>query len=80
MYLCCKFAVSERCHRLNFYLSFELKAANFEGAVEHYTKCIEALQSEGKGLSELALKAHSNRAACYKQISNFDGTIEGEFT
>lgn len=52
------------------------KAANFEGAVEHYTKCIEALRSEGKDLSQLALKAHSNRAACYKQISNFDGTIE----
>ena len=30
---------------------------------------------EGKGGSELALKAYSNRAACYKQISNFDGTI-----
>jgi stress-induced-phosphoprotein 1 len=24
----------------------------------------------------VALKAHSNRAACYKQISNFDGVIE----
>jgi len=52
------------------------KAANFESAVEHYTQCIKSLKTEGKELSELALKAHSNRAACYKQISNFDGTIE----
>lgn len=55
------------------------KNANFEGAVEEYTKCLDDLKKEGKELSELALKAHSNRAACYKQISNFDGTIEGEF-
>lgn len=54
----------------------EYKAANFEGAIEHYTKCIDALKSSGQGESELALKAHSNRAACYKQISNFDGVIE----
>jgi stress-induced-phosphoprotein 1 len=52
------------------------KNANFEGAVEMYTKCIDALKSSGKGQSELALKAYSNRAACYKQISNFDGTIQ----
>lgn len=52
------------------------KAANFEGAVEEYTKCLDDLKKEGKELSELALKAHSNRAACYKQVSNFDGTIE----
>ena len=51
------------------------KNANFELAVEHYTKCIDALKNEGRGVSELALKAYSNRAACYKQISNFDGTI-----
>lgn len=25
--------------------------------------------------SELALKCYGNRAACYKQLSNFDGTI-----
>ena len=25
---------------------------------------------------ELALKCFNNRAACYKQLSNFDGTIE----
>ena len=51
------------------------KNANFELAVEHYSKCIDSLKNEGKGESELALKAYSNRAACYKQISNFDGTI-----
>jgi len=51
------------------------KNANFEVAVDHYTKCIDALKREGRGESELALKAYSNRAACYKQISNFDGTI-----
>lgn len=53
----------------------DYKNANFEGAVNHYTKCIDNLKKEGKGESELALKAYSNRAACYKQISNFDGTI-----
>jgi stress-induced-phosphoprotein 1 len=52
------------------------KNANFEGAVEMYTKCIDALKASGKGQSEIALKAYSNRAACYKQISNFDGTIQ----
>jgi stress-induced-phosphoprotein 1 len=52
------------------------KAANFEDAIASYTKCIDALKRDGKDLSQLALKAHSNRAACYKQISNFDGVIE----
>jgi len=51
------------------------KAANFEGAIELYTKCIDALRSESKAETPLALKAYSNRAACYKQISNYDGTI-----
>ena len=46
------------------------KAANFEGAIEFYAKCIDALKSEGKEIAQLALKAHSNRAACYKQIGN----------
>ena len=50
------------------------KNANFEGAIEWYTKCIEKLGMSDT--SELMLKARSNRAACYKQISNFDGTIE----
>lgn len=52
------------------------KDARFEDAVAEYTKCIDALKKEGKGDSELALKAYSNRAACNKQISHFDGTIE----
>lgn len=52
------------------------KCANFEVAIDHYTRCINALKGEKKQNSELALKAFSNRAACYKQISNFDGTIE----
>merc|ERR1712187_919283 len=52
------------------------KAANFEVAIEHYTQCIDSLKVEKKENSELALKALSNRAACFKQISNFDGTIE----
>jgi stress-induced-phosphoprotein 1 len=51
------------------------KNANFEGAIVEYTKCLEGLKSSGKGDSETALKAYSNRAACYKQISNFDGVI-----
>ena len=52
------------------------KAANFEGAIDHYTKCLEGLQRRGESMSDLAMKAHANRAACYKQISNFDGVIE----
>eukprot|EP00569_Conticribra_weissflogii_P002803 CAMPEP_0171343590 /NCGR_PEP_ID=MMETSP0878-20121228/17493_1 /TAXON_ID=67004 /ORGANISM="Thalassiosira weissflogii, Strain CCMP1336" /LENGTH=325 /DNA_ID=CAMNT_0011846573 /DNA_START=69 /DNA_END=1046 /DNA_ORIENTATION=- len=52
------------------------KAANFEVAIEHYTKCLDGLKRSGKEHSDLATKAHSNRAACYKQISNFDGVIE----
>jgi len=51
------------------------KNAQFEDAVGHYSRCIDQLVKEGKGSSDLALKAYSNRAACYKQISNFDGTI-----
>lgn len=51
------------------------KAANFEGAIEQYSKCIDQLKKDNKADSELALKAYSNRAACFKQISNFDGVI-----
>ena len=51
------------------------KQAQFENAIGEYTKCIDALQSSGKRSSEICLKALGNRAACYKQISNFDGTI-----
>lgn len=52
------------------------KAADFEGAIDLYSQCVNSLKREGKMNSELALKTLSNRAACYKQISNFDGTIE----
>mmetsp|Transcript_12565 Transcript_12565/g.29684 ORF Transcript_12565/g.29684 Transcript_12565/m.29684 type:complete len:326 (-) Transcript_12565:268-1245(-) len=52
------------------------KNAQFEVAIEYYSKCLSSLQRQGKSMSDLAMKAHSNRAACYKQISNFDGVIE----
>mmetsp|Transcript_52780 Transcript_52780/g.61640 ORF Transcript_52780/g.61640 Transcript_52780/m.61640 type:complete len:324 (-) Transcript_52780:216-1187(-) len=52
------------------------KTANFEGAIEHYGKCINALRSQRKTEDPLMMKALSNRAACFKQISNFDGVIE----
>lgn len=52
------------------------KDAQFESAIGEYTKCIDGLKKAGKAGTELALKALSNRAACFKQISNFDGTIE----
>jgi stress-induced-phosphoprotein 1 len=48
------------------------KSANFEDAIEAYTKCLDATPDKG---SDLAVKAYSNRSACYKQLSNFDGTI-----
>lgn len=51
------------------------KGARFEEAVVEYTKCLTALEKANQAASQLALKAYSNRAACYKQISNFDGTI-----
>lgn len=51
------------------------KNANFEEAVGHYTKCLDQLSKKGQSGSDLALKAYANRAACYKQISNFDGVI-----
>jgi len=48
------------------------KSANFEEAIDLYTKCLDATPDKA---SELAVKAYSNRSACYKQHSNFDGTI-----
>lgn len=41
-------------------------------AIEQYTKTLDKISDQG---SELALKVFSNRAACYKQLSNFDGVI-----
>jgi len=52
------------------------KNAAFENAIRFYAQCIDALKKENRMSSELAIKALSNRAACYKQISNFDGVIE----
>jgi len=49
------------------------KNAQFEQAIVAYTKCLAAITNKA---SELALKVYNNRAACYKQLSNFDGTIE----
>eukprot|EP01041_Mallomonas_annulata_P007773 gene7773-15907_t len=49
------------------------KNADFEGAIKSYTKCLDMITDKS---SELALKCYGNRAACYKQLSNFDGTIE----
>mmetsp|Transcript_49997 Transcript_49997/g.97862 ORF Transcript_49997/g.97862 Transcript_49997/m.97862 type:complete len:320 (-) Transcript_49997:154-1113(-) len=49
------------------------KNAQFEEAITHYSKCLDAL---GEKTSPLAIKCLGNRAACYKQISHFDGTVE----
>ena len=51
------------------------KKAQFELAIQEYTKCMDGLKGAEKQ-SELAIKALANRSACFKQISNFDGTIE----
>ncbi|KAJ1463043.1 hypothetical protein M885DRAFT_504559 [Pelagophyceae sp. CCMP2097] len=49
------------------------KNADFEGAIASYTKCIDHSK---KPSQDVLVKALSNRAACYKQLSDFDGTIE----
>lgn len=41
-------------------------------AIKQYTKTLDKIGDQD---SELALKVFSNRAACYKQLSNFDGVI-----
>mmetsp|Transcript_579 Transcript_579/g.586 ORF Transcript_579/g.586 Transcript_579/m.586 type:complete len:321 (+) Transcript_579:62-1024(+) len=50
----------------------KFKAADFEGAIKSYTTCLDLISDKS---SELALKVYGNRAACYKQLSNFEGTI-----
>ena len=50
----------------------QFKNADFEGAIQSYTKCLNNIRDKQ---SELAIKCYANRAACYKQLSNFDGTI-----
>jgi stress-induced-phosphoprotein 1 len=49
------------------------KKAQFEDAIKKYTECLKALNDRSHPLS---IKCYSNRSACYKQLSNFDGTIE----
>jgi stress-induced-phosphoprotein 1 len=51
----------------------EYKDAKFEQAIKTYTKCIDQISDKS---SELAIKCYNNRAACHKQLSNFDATIE----
>lgn len=64
----------------------KFKNADFEGAINDYTRCIEALRNDVSSFSAalcphsiqghpLALKCYANRAACYKQLSNFEATI-----
>jgi len=48
------------------------KGAQFEQAIKSYTDCISAIRDDS---NELALKCYANRAACFKQLSNFEGTI-----
>jgi len=48
------------------------KNANFESAIKSYSKCLDSISDKS---SDLALKCYNNRAACYKQLSNFEGTI-----
>jgi len=50
----------------------KFKNADFEGAIKSYTRCLDNIRDKS---SQLALKCYANRAACYKQLSNFDGTI-----
>lgn len=53
------------------------KNANFEGAIKAYTRCLDSISDKS---SELAIKCYSNRAACYKQLSNFDAVIHDSTT
>ncbi|CAM9290550.1 unnamed protein product [Ectocarpus sp. 12 AP-2014] len=49
------------------------RKASFEDAIVKYTECLDSLPDKR---SELAIKCYSNRSACYKQLSNFDATVE----
>lgn len=62
----------DRTERMKEQGDTHFKNAQFEAAITSYTECIDALRNDS---CELALKCYANRAACYKQISNFDGTI-----
>merc|ERR1712023_254735 len=47
------------------------KSGMFEEAIELYTQCIDKSDNSS---APIVLKALGNRAACYKQLSNFDNT------
>lgn len=44
-----------------------------QAAIGKYTECLDNLPDKR---SPLAIKCYSNRSACYKQLSNFDATVE----
>lgn len=48
------------------------KNAQFEDAIRKYTECLDLIQDKR---SPLAIKCYANRSACYKQLSDFDNTI-----
>jgi stress-induced-phosphoprotein 1 len=50
----------------------KFKSADFEGAIAAYTMALDAIPDKS---AEIALKCYNNLAACYKQLSNFEGTI-----
>jgi stress-induced-phosphoprotein 1 len=57
------------------------KGGMFEEAIALYTKCIDQGRANGDvSPGGTVIKALSNRSACYKQLSNFDGTIEDTTT
>ena len=47
------------------------KAANFEVAIEHYSKAIDMLVKDGQQGSDLALKAYANRAGTWPLVIYF---------
>lgn len=51
------------------------KNGMFEEAIALYGKVIDQARASGKN-KDLLIKSLSNRSACYKQLSNFDATIE----
>lgn len=53
------------------------KNARFEDAIKVYTRCLDSCSDKS---SELAIKCYNNRAACWKQLSNFDEVIHDSTT
>lgn len=61
------------CSRVGTYDSLSLPSPpQNTQAIEQYSKTLDKISDAS---SEIALKVFSNRAACYKQLSNFDGVI-----